>query len=94
MNRATLMSRRSMLFGFMGASLHAALPIPLARSTNSGVIHLESDLAKIDILGGTYPKSDVWAYGGQVPGPEFRFIQGDKLVVVFENNIPQPSTLH
>jgi FtsP/CotA-like multicopper oxidase with cupredoxin domain len=94
MNRATLMSRRSMLFGFIGASLYAALPIPLARSTNSGVIHLKSGLAKIDILGGTYPKTDVWAYAGQVPGPELRFIQGDKLVVAFENNIPQPSTLH
>ena len=83
-----------MLFGFMGASLYAALPIPMARAANAGVFRLKSGPAKIDILGGSYPKTDVWAYGGNVPGPELRYQQGERLSVAFENNIPQPSTVH
>ena len=65
-----------MLFGFMGAGLYAALPIPMARARNAAVFRLKSGPAKIDILGGSYPKTDVRAYRGKVSGPELSYVQG------------------
>ena len=94
MNKSSSVSRRSLLFGFMGASLYAALPMPMARAANNGVVRLKAGPSKIDLLGGDYPKTDVWAYGGQVPGPELRFKQGERLSVALENNLPQASTVH
>jgi FtsP/CotA-like multicopper oxidase with cupredoxin domain len=38
----------------------------------------------------------VFAYNGQVPGPEISVNQGDRVIVHFENNLPEeyPSTIH
>lgn len=35
-----------------------------------------------------------WGYEGQVPGPEIRVIEGDRVRIVFTNNLPQPTTVH
>jgi FtsP/CotA-like multicopper oxidase with cupredoxin domain len=37
---------------------------------------------------------DAYAYNGQIPGPQIRVHQGDKVQVNFTNNIPEPSTIH
>ena len=37
---------------------------------------------------------EVWAYNGQIPGPQIRVKQGDKVRVEFTNNLPEPSTIH
>jgi FtsP/CotA-like multicopper oxidase with cupredoxin domain len=36
----------------------------------------------------------VWAYNGQVPGPELRVRLGDRVRVTFTNDLPQPTTIH
>lgn len=35
-----------------------------------------------------------WAYNGQVPGPEIRVTEGDRVRVVFRNELPVASSLH
>ena len=35
-----------------------------------------------------------WAYNGQVPGPEIRVIEGDKMRVIVKNNLPVPTSIH
>jgi len=35
-----------------------------------------------------------WAYNGTVPGPVFRVNVGDKIKVVFTNDLPEPSIIH
>jgi manganese oxidase len=35
-----------------------------------------------------------WAYNGQVPGPEIRVTEGDRVRIVFENHLPVPTTIH
>lgn len=37
---------------------------------------------------------EVWAYNGQIPGPQIRVKQGDEVRVEFTNNLPEPSTIH
>ncbi len=39
-------------------------------------------------------KTKVWAYNGQVPGPEIRLHLGDTLKIEFKNNLPQETTIH
>lgn len=39
-------------------------------------------------------KTVVWAYNGQIPGPELRIKKGDTLRVNFTNKLPQETTIH
>ena len=47
----------------------------MARAVNAADFRLKSDPAKIDVLGGSYPKTDVRAYRGNEPGPELSYVQ-------------------
>ena len=38
--------------------------------------------------------TQVWAYNGQIPGPELRIRLGDTLRVKFTNRLPQATTIH
>ncbi len=35
-----------------------------------------------------------WAFNGQLPGPEIRVVEGDQVRVIFENNLPDATTVH
>lgn len=35
-----------------------------------------------------------WAYNGQVPGPQLRVRQGERLRIILENRLPSPTTIH
>ena len=35
-----------------------------------------------------------WAYNGQIPGPEIRVKEGDRVRVTFKNELPVPSSIH
>ena len=35
-----------------------------------------------------------WTYNGTVPGPMIRVPEGDKVRIVFKNELPQPTTIH
>ncbi len=87
-------TRRSLLFGFVGASLSTVLPVPMARAMAAGQVTLTAAPTEIGLLGDGFPNTPVWAYGNQVPGPELRYRQGDRLKVLFENRIAQSSTVH
>ena len=41
--------------------------------------------------GGSAP---AWAYEGRVPGPELRVREGERVRVVLENGLPEPTTIH
>src|SRR3989344_4039362 len=35
-----------------------------------------------------------WGYNGQIPGPEIRVIEGDRVRIVFTNKLPKATTIH
>lgn len=37
---------------------------------------------------------DAWGYNGSVPGPTIEVNQGDKVRVIFENHLPEPTAVH
>ena len=36
----------------------------------------------------------VWGYNGQIPGPEIRITEGDKVRVIVKNSLPDATTIH
>ncbi len=41
-----------------------------------------------------YGETETWCYNGQVPGPEIRVKQGERLLVVAENGLEEETTVH
>lgn len=54
--------------------------------------HFEAREADLEIVPGT--STPVWTYNGQVSGPEIRVSRGDRIIVHFTNNLPEPTTIH
>jgi FtsP/CotA-like multicopper oxidase with cupredoxin domain len=54
--------------------------------------HIEAYEADLEILPGK--TTPVWTYNGNVSGPEIRVSRGDRVVVHFTNNLPEPTTIH
>jgi FtsP/CotA-like multicopper oxidase with cupredoxin domain len=54
--------------------------------------HLTAEPVRFEIVPGRFV--DAWGYNGSVPGPTFEVNQGDKVRVVFHNNLPEPTAVH
>ncbi len=37
---------------------------------------------------------DVWGFNGSAPGPTIQVTQGDRVRVIFKNELPEPSSIH
>ena len=86
-------SRRAILQ--LGAAVTASAFLP--RASRAGSIRdyqLKAQTAKVHLVGAGYPATAVWAFNGQVPGPELRAKQGERLHVVVENALSQSTTVH
>jgi FtsP/CotA-like multicopper oxidase with cupredoxin domain len=102
------MHLRSLLFlAVLGTALGCRPETPAARlarqlrgaypdrAAPTGVVRsfdIEAREAELPLIDGG--KLRVWAYNGQVPGPELRIRLGDTLRVRFTNRLPQPTTIH
>ena len=93
--------RREMMRDYMGtadergvAQKTAADRQPLAASEENGfkVFKLNAQPIRWQYKNGKTIMA--WGYNGQVPGPEIRVRQGDKVRVVFTNNLPKATSLH
>src|SRR5690348_5920727 len=65
------------------------------RAAPTGVVRtfdVEAREAELPLVDGG--KLRVWAYNGQVPGPELRIRLGETLRVRFTNRLSQPTTIH
>lgn len=67
-------------------------PIPLLAQTVDHDVRLVASTADIDVGAATPWRT--WAYNAQVPGPEIRVTEGQRLRVTLENRLPEPTTIH
>jgi FtsP/CotA-like multicopper oxidase with cupredoxin domain len=62
------------------------------------VFNLTADVVECELLPGTHMgptrKINAWGYNGSVPGPMIEVNEGDRVRVVFANNLPEPTTVH
>jgi FtsP/CotA-like multicopper oxidase with cupredoxin domain len=88
-------SRRALLVAGGNALVGMALPPAAPRAAaDISEKQLVAAPGRASLAGPPYPESEVWAYNGEVPGPEIRLRQGDRLRVALENRLPQDTTIH
>ena len=86
-------SRRTLLQ--LGATAAAGLALPRwSRADDTQEYRLTARPTQIPLVGTGYPETTVWAYNGQVPGPELRLRQGQRLRVLAHNALAQSTTVH
>jgi FtsP/CotA-like multicopper oxidase with cupredoxin domain len=62
------------------------------------VFNLRAEVVECELMPkshmGPARKMTAWGYNGSVPGPMFEVVEGDRLRVIFENKLPEPTTVH
>jgi len=74
------------------AELRVAVAQDLSPDPHVFETNLTASIAQLEILDGI--QTEVFAYNGSVPGPEIRVAKGDRVIVHFTNELPEPTTVH
>jgi len=86
--------RRSLLLAAGAGGLVAALPRVLRAASADKDVRLTPAPGRVALAGAPYPETDVWCYDGQVPGPEIRLRQGERIRIVCHDRLIQDTTIH
>jgi hypothetical protein len=78
----------------------AALPVvtndigdlPFTMDNGAKVFHLVAEPVKQMIIPGR--TFDLWGFNGSAPGPTIQANEGDRVRIVFENHLPEPTGIH
>ena len=54
--------------------------------------HLPTGISEVDL--GPLGRRPIWTYDGRYPGPEIRVREGERIRVVVQNGLPEPTTVH
>ena len=73
------------------ANAIARLPFAVAED-GTKEFHLEAGEFRWEYAKGS--SVHAWGYNGQVPGPEIRVMEGDRVRVVLTNNLPEATSMH
>ena len=66
--------------------------LPWRMENGVKVFHLVAEVVKREFLPGKV--FDVWGYNGSMPGPTIEVNQGDRVRLVVENRLPEPTSMH
>jgi len=95
----TRLSRRSVLTG--GVALAASTSLtgrsPLASldaTSRPAAQPLTAGRARTRLLEPGAPETELWGFGGSVPGPVLRLRQGEELAILLRNELDQPTAVH
>lgn len=86
--------RRIFIVGASSLAAATAFPSVVDGSPSPKEIRLAAGLGNWPLVGGTHKPTDVWCYGGQIPGPEIRVRQGESIRIVVENKLDEDTTVH
>lgn len=85
-------TRRAVIVSAAAAA--AALAAGPARAGAERTFALGAAPGRVRLVPEPWGETDVWCYGGTVPGPEIRVRQGDRLRVEVRNGLGVPTTVH
>ncbi len=66
--------------------------LPFIMDGNIKVFHLIAEPVKRELMPGRI--IDAWGYNGVCPGPTIEANQGDRVRIILENRLPEPTTMH
>jgi len=66
--------------------------LPYTMDGDTKVFHLIAEVVKQQIS--PLKTIDAWGFNGSAPGPTIQVSQGDHVRVVFENRLPEPTSIH
>jgi FtsP/CotA-like multicopper oxidase with cupredoxin domain len=64
----------------------------LSSAPHTVEVRLTAAPARVSLLPGTM--TSVYAYNGHIPGPTLEVHEGDRVIVHFQNHLPEPTTVH
>ncbi|HEY9080115.1 multicopper oxidase family protein [Magnetovibrio sp.] len=88
---AFLLSRRQLLLSGGAFALSTVAP-RLSRAAPHSILRAAPHTSQI--LPSDWPATPTWAYSAQNPGPVLRIKQGERLRVLLQNDLDQPTTVH
>ncbi|MCW5702856.1 MAG: multicopper oxidase family protein [Bradyrhizobium sp.] len=88
------LTRRSVLGGVAGLAATLGLDRTALADASTKRLTLVAAPGRSLIAGSSYPETPVWCFSGQVPGPEIRVRQGERVHVRVENRLPEATTVH
>ena len=72
--------------------------LPWRMENGVKIFHLVAEVVKREFLPGSpwsSPKVvDVWGYNGSMPGPTIEVNQGDRVRIIVDNHLPEPTSMH
>ena len=66
--------------------------LPYTMDGGVKVFHLVAEPVKRELMPGRV--IDAWGYNGTTPGPTIEANQGDRVRIVLDNHLPEPTTMH
>ncbi len=86
-----MLTRRRFLQNAAAGAAIGSLATPTASETWR---ELTARAAAWPIAPPEFGQTDLWTFGGSLPGTELRFAQGDRLAIRVRNDLPQPTSVH
>jgi FtsP/CotA-like multicopper oxidase with cupredoxin domain len=79
-----------------GPASYDEIPLAIADDLDPdpGVVEVRVQARPAEIAPRPGSRLPMWGYDGRVPGPLIRGRRGDRLIVHFENQLPEPTTIH
>jgi FtsP/CotA-like multicopper oxidase with cupredoxin domain len=94
---APALTRRAFIASTAMAAAGAMLPFSRswpARAAPVIEMHLRAAAHRVRLVPEPHGETPAWCYNGQVPGPEIRVRQGDRLRIHVENGLDEETTVH
>jgi len=86
--------RRLLLASALGSLATATGHKAFGAQTEAPLRHLVAKHGVAQLTPTPYPQTAIWGYNGNVPGPELRLRQGERLRVAVENQLDEETTVH
>lgn len=87
-----MLTRRHFL-GTAAATTMVGLPQNLF-AANGAYSTIEARVQDVQLAPPKYAQTEIWGYEGQMPGPEIRLPQGQRVQRTLTNNLPQATSIH
>jgi manganese oxidase len=79
-----------------GAAVPVVTPdiddLPFTIDNGAKVFHLTAEPVKQTVVPGRV--FDLWGFNGSAPGPTLQATEGDRIRIVFDNHLPEPTGVH